>query len=163
MSGLEHLFRVGGPTNGRPPFTFAAATRVAFSDTDAQGIVYYGRYSPYFDVARVEYFRHLGLHANTHSDKLPGEFVMRHFEINYHAPATFDDLLVVFCRVVKIGSTSIIFDYAVTKDDDDGTLLAEATQVMVYVDLEARAPVRVPDEIRTAVAGFEGPDFQQGT
>ena len=45
----------------RPPFKFSAQTRVGFSDTDAQGIVYYGRYLPYFDLARVEYHRHLGL------------------------------------------------------------------------------------------------------
>jgi acyl-CoA thioester hydrolase len=156
MSGLGHLFRVGGPTRQRPPFTFAAATRVAFSDTDAQGIVYYGRYSPYFDVARVEYFRHLGLHAHTHDDGVAGEFVMRHFEIDYHAPARFDDLLVVFCRVAKLGNSSMTFEYAVTKEDDEATLLAEATQVMVYVDIDKRAAERVPDVFRTAIGDFEG-------
>ena len=45
----------------KPPFKFSAQTRVGFSDTDAQGIVYYGRYLPYFDLARVEYHRNLGL------------------------------------------------------------------------------------------------------
>ena len=45
----------------RPPFKFAATTRVGFSDTDAQGIVYYGRYMPYFDLARVEYHRALDM------------------------------------------------------------------------------------------------------
>ena len=52
----------GARTDRRePPFKFSALTRVGFSDTDAQGIVYYGRYLPYFDLARVEYHRHLGL------------------------------------------------------------------------------------------------------
>jgi YbgC/YbaW family acyl-CoA thioester hydrolase len=41
----------------KPPFKFSASTRVGFSDTDAQGVVYYGRYMPYFDLARVEYHR----------------------------------------------------------------------------------------------------------
>jgi YbgC/YbaW family acyl-CoA thioester hydrolase len=45
----------------RPPFKFSAQTRVGFSDTDAQGVVYYGRYMPYFDLARVEYHRHLDM------------------------------------------------------------------------------------------------------
>ncbi len=45
----------------RTPFKFSARTRVGFSDTDAQGIVYYGRYNPYFDLARVEYLRALDL------------------------------------------------------------------------------------------------------
>ena len=53
-------------------FAFAARTRVGFSDTDAQGVVYYGRYNPYFDFARVEYLRSIGLLR----DEGPGEFVM---------------------------------------------------------------------------------------
>jgi len=52
---------LGRVTDRKPPFKFSSLTRVGFSDTDAQGIVYYGRYFPYFDVARVEYFRHLHL------------------------------------------------------------------------------------------------------
>ena len=52
---------LGGLTDRKPPFKFSAGTRVGFSDTDAQGIVYYGRYLPYFDLARVEYHRHLGM------------------------------------------------------------------------------------------------------
>jgi len=48
-------FRVERPTDRTPPFKFSAFVRVGFSDTDAQGIVYYGRYLPYFDTARVEY------------------------------------------------------------------------------------------------------------
>src|SRR5207248_274999 len=46
---------------GKPPFKHSTRTRVGFSDTDAQGIVYYGRYNPYFDLARVEYLRRLEL------------------------------------------------------------------------------------------------------
>jgi hypothetical protein len=47
-------------TDRRPPFKYSALARVWFSDTDAQGVVYYGRYLPYFDHARTEYHRHLG-------------------------------------------------------------------------------------------------------
>ena len=53
-----------------------AQTRVGFSDTDAQGIVYYGRYLPYFDLARVEYHRNLGLLGMDLGDE-GEEFVMR--------------------------------------------------------------------------------------
>ena len=71
----------------RPPFKFSARTRVGFSDTDAQGIVYYGRYNPYFDLARVEYLRSLGL-LYYQGD---GDFVMRANDVEYFAPARFDD------------------------------------------------------------------------
>ena len=50
-----------GPTTARPPYRFSAKLRVGFDETDAQAVVYYGRYFPYFDRARVEYQRHLGL------------------------------------------------------------------------------------------------------
>ena len=54
------MFEPGHVTERKPPFRFAVYTRVAFSDTDAQGVVYYGRYLPYFDLARTEYHRQLG-------------------------------------------------------------------------------------------------------
>ncbi len=147
------LANIAGPVDDRPPFSFAAATRVAFSDTDAQSIVYYGRYAPYFDVARVEYFRHLGIDPHDADDR-HGELVMRHFAIDYHAPAVFDDLLEVYCRIEAIGTTSLTFEYAVTKSPT-GQLLATARQVMVNVDLAQRKPCPVPDRVRAAVAAFE--------
>jgi acyl-CoA thioester hydrolase len=152
----RHLPDIAGPTDARPPFHFSAATRVGFSDTDAQGIVYYGRYAPYFDVARVEYWRHLDFAA--HDDPASGEFVMRAFNIEYHAPATFDAVLEVFCRVAKIGRTSIVFEFDVVLADGSDKLLASATQTMVNVDLEARRPVPIEDFVRERVATFEQPE-----
>ena len=52
------VIELGHATDRKPPFRYAAYTRVGFSDTDAQGVVYYGRYMPYFDLARTEYHRH---------------------------------------------------------------------------------------------------------
>ena len=98
---------LGRPTDRKPPFKFSSLTRVGFSDTDAQGIVYYGRYLPYFDDARVEYHRHLELLAFDHG---PSEFVMRASNVLYEAPARFDDLLEVFVRVDRIGRTSVTYD-----------------------------------------------------
>src|ERR671919_276235 len=104
--------RLGAPTRRRPPYKFSAFTRVGFSDTDAQGIVYYGRYLPYFDQARVEYARHLQMLA-TRSDE--HEFVMRASTIEYHAPARFDDLLEVLIRVSRIGRTSLTNEFCAVR------------------------------------------------
>src|SRR3954466_7827016 len=97
------------PAVTRPPFKFSARTRVGFSDTDAQGIVYYGRYNPYFDLARVEYHRSLGLLHCPHGD---GDFVMRANAVEYFAPARFDDELEIWCRVSRIGRSSVTFEFA---------------------------------------------------
>ena len=92
---------LGRVTDRKPPFKYSALDRVGFSDTDAQGIVYYGRYMPYFDLARVEYHRHLGMAYGGQRRKR--EFVMRACTIDYLAPARFDDLIEVFVRVSRIG------------------------------------------------------------
>ncbi len=137
----------------RPPFKFSATTRVGFSDTDAQGIVYYGRYLPYFDLARVEYHRNLGL-----LDKEVGdgpEFVMRACTVEYLAPARFDDLIEVFVRVARIGRTSATYELAAYRAADD-LLLVTATQTLVLVDLERRRPVAIPDDYRDRIHAFEG-------
>jgi len=136
-----------------PPFKFSARTRVGFSDTDAQGIVYYGRYNPYFDLARVEYLRSLGLlHRGA-----GGEFVMRANDVEYFAPARFDDELEIYARVSRIGTTSVTFEFAAHKIPDD-MLLVTAHQTLVYIDLEGRRAIPVPGDYRERVLGFEGDD-----
>jgi acyl-CoA thioester hydrolase len=139
----------------RPPFKFSARTRVAFSDTDAQGVVYYGRYNPYFDLARVEYLRMLGqLHR-----KAVGDFVMRANDVEYFAPARFDDELEIDVRVSRIGRTSVTFQFAAYRTPDD-SLMVTAHQTLVYVDLRERTALAVPDDYRRAVAAFEGADVE---
>jgi acyl-CoA thioester hydrolase len=142
------LIELGHETDRKPPFHYAAYTRVGFSDTDAQGVVYYGRYMPYFDLARTEYHRHLG-----HLD-MRGGFAMRALTVEYHAPARFDDLLEVFVRVERIGTTSVAYELAAWLVDDD-VLMATATQTVVFIDLDDRRPVPVPESFREQVAAFE--------
>ena len=140
----------------KPPFKFSARTRVGFSDTDAQGIVYYGRYFPYIDLARVEYHRKLGLLGMEVGE--PGvEFVTRACTIEYDAPAVFDDELEVFIRVARIGRTSATYEAAVYRARDD-VLMVTATQTLVMVDLEERKACEIPERFRSTIAGFEGDD-----
>jgi acyl-CoA thioester hydrolase len=138
----------------KPPFRFSAQTRVGFSDTDAQGIVYYGRYLPYFDLARVEYHRNLDL-LGMDIGKEGQEFVMRAGTIEYLAPAVFDDLIEVYVRVSHIGRTSVTFELAAYRERDD-LLLVTATQTLVLVDLDERKAVPIPDEYKEAIRAFEG-------
>ena len=124
-------------------YAFSARTRVGFSDTDAQGIVYYGRYNPYFDLVRVEYLRSLGLLRYESA----GEFVMRANDVEYFAPAMFDDEIEIRVRVARVGRTSITYEFAAHKLPED-TLMVTAHQTLVYVDLAARAALPIPDEYK---------------
>jgi acyl-CoA thioester hydrolase len=146
---------LGHPSDRKPPFKYAAYTRVGFSDTDAQGIVYYGRYLPYFDLARVEYHRHLNLL------QLDGrhEPVMRAATIEYLAPARFDDLLEVFVRLARIGRTSATYEFAAHRVEDD-VLMVTAQQTLVLVDLDERRAAPLPDSFREAIRAFENGDVE---
>jgi acyl-CoA thioester hydrolase len=138
-------------TDSRPPYRFAHRIRVGFDETDAQGVVYYGRYMPYFDRARVEYLRLLGIVGH-----VPGaaEFAMRAQHVEYHAPARFDDEVEVFVRAERLGTTSITWAFDAFHAGTDEHL-ATATQVLVAIDADARRPVAIPAAVRAAVAEFE--------
>ena len=139
-------------TDRRPPYRFAHRIRVGFDETDAQGVVYYGRYMPYFDRARVEYLRGLGILRHVAGQP---EFAMRAQHVEYHAPARFDDELEVFARAERVGTTSITWAFDAYKAGS-GEHLASATQVVVAIDLDERRAVAVPAAFRASVAGFEG-------
>jgi acyl-CoA thioester hydrolase len=153
VSALE----LGRVTDRKPPFKYASLTRVGFSDTDAQGIVYYGRYLPYFDSARVEYHRHLGMLKRTRHEH---ELVMRANTIEYLAPAMFDDLVEVFIRVSRIGRTSITYDFAAYRVEDD-LFMVTARQTLVLVDLDERKAYPIPEDMIEPIATFEGADLER--
>ena len=150
------MIETGRVTRRKPPFKYSALTRVGFSDTDAQGIVYYGRYLPYFDVARVEYHRHLDM-LRLEAGAEEHEFVMRASTIEYLAPARFDDLLEVFIRLSRIGRTSATYECAAYRVDDD-VLMVTAEQTLVLVDREQRRSAAIPETFRERVRAFEGAD-----
>src|SRR5919205_1303905 len=147
---------LGRVTDRKPPFKYSALTRVGFSDTDAQGIVYYGRYLPYFDLARVEYHRHLGMLESAMGDE---QFVMRASSVEYFAPAQFDDLIEIFIRLRRIGRTSATYECAAFRAEDD-VLMVTAAQTLVLVDLEERRARQIPAWYREAIRGFEGDDCE---
>ena len=96
------MIELGRVSERKPPFKYSALTRVGFSDTDAQGIVYYGRYLPYFDQARTEYHRHLGMTGKwirRRKDEQPASHVRATIElsdghaVDYRDPRLFGLLL----------------------------------------------------------------------
>ena len=133
---------VGSAGAGEPPFKFSARTRVGFSDTDAQGVVYYGRYNPYFDLARVDT-------SAARAPARPGQRRLRDARERRRVlrPRSFDDELEVYARVSRIGRTSVTFEFAAYKVPDD-VLLVTAHQTLVYVDLGERQARPVPEDYR---------------
>ena len=149
----------GASTDRCPPFRFSTHTRVDVSDTDMMGIVYYGRFMPFFDAAAIAYQRHLGI-------PLMGPaghgFVVRRVSVEYRESARFDDVLEVFVRVARIGRTSHTVRYRVERmSEEHPVYMADGEVVLVGID-DTRTPTPMPDTVRDAIVAFEGDRVEIG-
>lgn len=135
-------------------YKFYFPLRVRYVETDAQRHVFFGNYLTYFDVGLTEYTRAIGY---AYPDMVASGVDMFYVEAGcqYKGRAYFDDLLQVHCRIGHIGNTSFTFEFAIYKQPTD-KLVATGKIVAVTVDAKTEQPVRVPDELREAVARFEG-------
>ena len=84
---------------------------------------------------------------------------MRACDLDYVAPARFDDLLEVFVRLSRIGRTSATYEYATYRVEDD-VLMVTSKQTLVLVDLEERRAAPIPDSYKQAIRRFEGSDLE---
>lgn len=140
-------------------FRFSTEVRVRLPETDAFGVVYHGYYFTYFDVARMDYLRAIGLMDVVKAGRASNLIV--HASADFKTPGRFDEVLVVHARVCEIGRTSFTFEFRV--DRPDGSLVATGRSVHVAVDQKTLRPVPVPDELRRAVRSFEGPAVREET
>jgi len=138
-------------------FRFHHPLRVRFADTDMQGIVFNGNYLTYYDVAWTEYFRAAGL---TWQDLigLGADTVLARTQMEFKAPARFDQILEIYTRVSKIGNTSLTFEFEIYAQGDE-RLIGTASSLYVCIDPETLRPVRVPDALRSRISEFEGKAF----
>jgi acyl-CoA thioester hydrolase len=138
-------------------YKFYHPLRVRYIETDAQGHVFFGNYLNYFDIGLLEYTRALGY---TYPDMVASGVDMFYVEAScqYKGRAYFDDLLHVHTRIGHIGNTSFAFEFAIYRQPADD-LIATGRITAVAVDIQTEKPIRVPDELREAVARFEGVEF----
>jgi acyl-CoA thioester hydrolase len=138
-------------------FRFSTDVRVRLPETDAFGVVYHGYYFTYFDVARMDYLRNLGLMEQFRTGESLNLIV--HTSADFRSPARFDEVILVHVRALKIGESSVTFDFRVDLKPD-GRLVAEGNSVHSFIDSKTWKPMRVPEYFRIAVRAFEGPDLK---
>ena len=122
--------------------------RVRYGDTDKMGITYYANYFVWFEAARTEYFRALGL-PYTECEKQGLFLPVVETSARYMAPSTYDDLITVRTSVSSLGKSTMRFEYQVLHKTTN-KLLVTGHSVHVFVD-RAMKPVRIPENIKTVV------------
>ena len=121
-------------------YQFEHTIRVRFAETDQMGYVYYGNYSTYYEVARAESIRALGL--SYHEIEETG-VIMPVLENNskYIRPAKYDDELTLKLRIEKWPDVRIRYDYQIFKDD---ILIHKGFTTLVFVNKSTGKPCQMP-------------------
>ena len=139
---------------------FTIEERVRWGDVDAAGIIFYGSYIRFFEIAETELFRAVGLPYGVVFDELNIWLPRVHLECDFHRAAQLDDLLEVSVWVGKIGTTSLRLNFEVRRKDRDDKieekLIATAHFVLVSTRRHNLQPVPVPEELRRALNPYTG-------
>lgn len=123
--------------------------RVRYGETDRMGYVYYGNYATYFEVARVETLRKLGISYKELEDDgvmLP----VLDFKIKYYKPAYYDDELVIKTIIKNMPAVRIHFSFQTF--NQVGDLLNEAEITLVFVNTKTQRPVKLPEDLEERFA-----------
>jgi acyl-CoA thioester hydrolase len=126
-------------------------TRVRMAETDAAGHVYHGVYVTWMDEAVSAFFGEPGSDAAT-LEAADWSYRVARVELDYGAPARYEDRTVGAVRCARLGESSMRFDYRARLREDDGDEadpLVEGRVVRVAVDDDG--PVRIPQPFRAAV------------
>ena len=129
--------------SGHPVFTWPV--RVYWEDTDAGGIVFYANYLKFFERARTEWLRSLGIAQSSLRESVGGIFIVSETSVRYLAPARLDDELLVTAELKDVGKASLIIRQQARRG---ATLLAEGTIRIGWVDDQTLRPGRIPDAIQ---------------
>lgn len=130
-------------------FIYETNIRVRYAETDQMKYVYYGNYAMYYEVARVEAFRHLGIPYL----ELEAEGIMMPvFKMNttYLHPAKYDDLLTIRVLIRELPTVRIVFDYEVYNENK--ALLNTGQTTLVFVNMQNNRPMRCPAALRDALS-----------
>jgi acyl-CoA thioester hydrolase len=131
--------------------------RVRNYEIDWQGIVHNGNYLLYFEIARVDYFKAIGISIDERLITGAIKIVVVRNEIDYYNPATFDEELVVHTRTTKIGTSSFVCE-GVILHAQTNILIARNVNTMVWLDPRTNKSTPVPEDFRQHVRKFEGGD-----
>jgi len=155
---------------------FEFPVRIYWEDTDAGGIVFYANYLKFFERARTEWLRALGIGQQALREATGGLFVVSETAVRYHRPARLDDELIVTAQLQDIGRASLTIaqqarlmqrhvsadlsaagppqgalspsgDSAVHEVTSVGALLCEGSIRIGWVDAASLKPGRIPPHI----------------
>ncbi len=116
--------------------------RVRYGETDPMKYVYYGNYAEYFEVARVELFRSIGMSYEA-IEKRGIWLPVSEYKIKYLKPAYYDEILEIHTFIKNVPGIRITFDYEIFNESKQK--ITEASTTLYFMDAEKKKPIKCPD------------------
>jgi acyl-CoA thioester hydrolase len=132
-----------------PHAVFRHPVRVYWEDTDAGGVVFYANYLKFFERARTEWLRSLGVEQQALREATGAIFVVGETSVRYLRPARLDDLLQVTAALRETGRASMTIAQQAWRGDE---LLAEGDIRIGCVDAQSFRPRRIPSTLTDRLA-----------
>ena len=123
---------------------FSTSIRVRYGETDQIGVVYHGNYATYFEVARTEWLRSLGVTYKYMEDSgimLP----VISLSFNFIKSAKYDDILTITVELKKSPLVKIEFDYEIVNQNKER--ISTGNSVLAFINMETNKPTKCPDYI----------------
>lgn len=132
-------------------YTSETTVRVRYAETDQMGYVYYGNYAMYYEVARVESLRQLGM---TYKELEAMGIMMPVLENRswYKAPARYDELLTIRTTIKEKPGVRIGFFYEIYNEHQK--LINEGETQLVFIDMKTNRPCRMPQAMMQVLASY---------
>ena len=125
--------------------------RVRYAETDQMGYVYYGNYATYYEVARVESIRKLGLTYKALEDSgVMMPVVENHSK--FILPARYDEELTIHTAIKEMPGVKIIFFYQIFNPEKK--LIHEGQTLLVFINIETGRPCRIPAKMQELLAPY---------
>lgn len=126
------------------------AVRVYYEDTDLSGITYHANYLKWFERARSDLLRVLGIDQRAAIEAGEGAYAVTEIAIKYLRPAKLDDDVLITTTSSEIAAASVRMEQVAARGDD---ILARAQVRAAFLTPQGR-PRRQPEDWRQAFARF---------
>ena len=126
---------------------FEWPVRVYYEDTDSGGVVYYANYLKFMERARTEFLRELGFQQDQLIQQQNIIFAVRSVQLDYKNPARFNDELTVTARLLELKKASMLFEQAITKNDQPNLILCQGHIRIACLKADTFKPCAIPKAI----------------
>lgn len=128
---------------------FSTQIRVRYGETDQMGVVYHGNYTHYFEVARTEWLRSLGVtYKSMEEDGIMLPVIK--LSVNFLKSAVYDDVLTIYVTLKSKPMVKISFDYEII--NQNGDKISTGNTVLAFVNMKTGKPTSCPNYILDKLA-----------